>query len=180
MGAVLTAARTMRSPAAETAASRPDLEWVARRALSVGRQTALGVLGDHEAADDVAQEIALIALRRAATVRDPEKFDAWLQRVAVRAALKEARRRGRRREAETAYHRLEEVPAHVDGLDGALALLAGLPARQRAALTLRYVHDLPDAAIARALGCRTGTVGSLLSRGRAALRDLPTIQETKR
>ena len=52
-----------------------------------------------------------------------------------------------------------------------LDLLAGLPPRQRAALTLRYVHDLPDAAIARALGCRTGTVRSLLSRGRAALRD---------
>jgi RNA polymerase sigma-70 factor (ECF subfamily) len=54
----------------------------------------------------------------------------------------------------------------------ALALLDGLPARQRAALTLRYVHDLPDDAIARALRCRPGTVRSLLSRGREALRSL--------
>jgi DNA-directed RNA polymerase specialized sigma24 family protein len=45
-----------------------------------------------------------------------------------------------------------------------------MPARQRAALTLRYVHDLPDDAIARALRCRPGTVRSLLSRGRDALR----------
>jgi RNA polymerase sigma-70 factor (ECF subfamily) len=49
-------------------------------------------------------------------------------------------------------------------------VLEGLPARQRAALTLRYVHDLPDAAIARALRCRHGTVRSLLSRGREAVR----------
>ena len=50
-------------------------------------------------------------------------------------------------------------------------VLAGLPARQRAALTLRYVHDLPDEAIAKALGCRPATVRSLLSRGREALRE---------
>src|SRR5918997_85162 len=47
---------------------------------------------------------------------------------------------------------------------------APLPPRQRAALTLRYVHDLDDHAIAAALGCRRGTVRSLLSRGLAALR----------
>lgn len=37
-------------------------------------------------------------------------------------------------------------------------------------MTLHYVHDLEAGAIAAALGCRTGTVWSLLSRGRAALR----------
>ena len=57
-----------------------------------------------------------------------------------------------------------------DPLDGTLAVLDGLPPRQRAALTLRYVHDLPDAAIARALRCRPATVRSLLSRGRDAVR----------
>jgi RNA polymerase sigma factor (sigma-70 family) len=56
------------------------------------------------------------------------------------------------------------------GLDNALALLAGVPERQRAALTLRYVFDLPDAAIAVALDCSESTVRSLLLRGRATLR----------
>ena len=63
-----------------------------------------------------------------------------------------------------------------DGVARALALLRPLPPRQRAALTLRYVHDLPDDAIARALGCRPATVRSLLSRGREALRE--TLEET--
>jgi RNA polymerase sigma factor (sigma-70 family) len=153
------------------AVSRPDAlsdERIAARALQVARRTALGVLGDAEAAADVAQDVAITAVGRAGSLRDPAALDAWLHRIAVRAALREARRAGRRREAERAGH---DPPWPDDpALALSLALLDGLPARQRAALTLRYVHDLPDAAIARALRCREGTVRSLLSRGRDAVR----------
>jgi len=141
-------------------------ERLVARALTIGRQTALGVLGDREAAADVAQDVALTALEKAGSVRDPRALDAWLHRVAVRRALRESKRTRARREAEIRAHRVAEH----DPAAGLLDLLAGLPPRQRAALTLRYVHDLPDAAIAKALGCRTGTVRSLLSRGREALR----------
>ena len=41
------------------------------------------------------------------------------------------------------------------------------PPRQRAALTLRYVHDLPDAAIARALGVRERAPSARCSRAAA-------------
>jgi RNA polymerase sigma factor (sigma-70 family) len=158
--------------AGSLAASDPEAlsaDRVAARALRVARRTAMGVLGDAEAAADVAQEVAITAVRRASSLRDPAALDAWLHRIAVRAALREARRAGRRRAAERAGH--DPRPATEDvALAGALAVLEGLPARQRAALTLRYVHDLPDAAIARALRCRPGTVRSLLSRGREAVR----------
>jgi RNA polymerase sigma-70 factor (sigma-E family) len=50
-------------------------------------------------------------------------------------------------------------------------LLRTLPERQRAALVLRYFHDLPDAEIADALHCRLGTVRSLISRGLSAMRE---------
>jgi RNA polymerase sigma factor (sigma-70 family) len=152
------------------AVSRPDAlsdEHVASRALQVARRTALGVLGDAEAAADIAQDVAITAVRRAGSLREPAAPDAWLHRIAVRAALREARRAGRRRAAEQAGH---DPPPATDDDVGSLALLDGLPARQRAALTLRYVHDLPDAAIASALRCRPGTVRSLLSRGRDAVR----------
>ena len=72
------------------------------RALTIGRRTALGVLGDREAAADVAQEVALIALQKAGVVRD---LDPWLHKVAVRRALKEARRNRDRRDAEARAHR---------------------------------------------------------------------------
>lgn len=55
------------------------------------------------------------------------------------------------------------------------ALLRGLPERQRAALVMRYFHDLPDDDIADALGCRAGTVRSLISRGLADLRDRTAV-----
>jgi RNA polymerase sigma-70 factor (ECF subfamily) len=64
----------------------------------------MGVLGDAEAAADVAQEVAITAVRRASSLRDPAALDAWLHRIAVRAALREARRAGRRRAAERAGH----------------------------------------------------------------------------
>ena len=48
--------------------------------------------------------------------------------------------------------------------------LATLPARQRAAVVLRYYADLPVAEIGAALGCRPGTVKSLLHRGLGELR----------
>lgn len=51
-----------------------------------------------------------------------------------------------------------------------LQQLARLPARQRAAIVLRYYEDLSDADIAAALGCRLGTVRSCISRGLATLR----------
>jgi DNA-directed RNA polymerase specialized sigma24 family protein len=85
-------------------AERLTADHVAVRALRVGLRTALGVLGDAEAAADVAQDVAITAVQRADSVRDPAALDAWLHRIAVRAALREARRAGRRRAAERAGH----------------------------------------------------------------------------
>src|SRR5262245_17171310 len=148
----------------------PDTQQdVLDRALRVGLRTALGVLGDREAAAEVAQEVAIVAFRRHGSLRDPGALDAWLYRTAVRAALREAKRSRTRREAERAAA-VPETASDADAL-AAAQLLAGLPPRQRAALTLRYVHDLDDHAIATALGCRRGTVRSLLSRGLSTLRE---------
>jgi RNA polymerase sigma-70 factor (ECF subfamily) len=164
--------------AAETATADPAA--VAARALTVARRTALGVLGDREAAADVAQEVAITAVRKAACLRDPAALDAWLHRVAVRAAIREVKRSRSRRDAELAHHEVRASGTTTDDLDELLALLAHLPARQRAALTLRYAHDLPDDAIAQALGCRPGTVRALLSRGREALRATHVPHEDSR
>jgi RNA polymerase sigma factor (sigma-70 family) len=163
--------------AASLSAVRVDSRTqLAARALSVARATALGVLGDHAAAEDVAQEVAIVAVQRARSLRDPAKLDAWLHKVAVRKAIDETRRRKRR---ETVALTEAQHPPAREPLEQALALLAPLPPRQRAALTLRYVHDLPDDAIARALGCRPATVRSLLSRGREALRQTLETEDAR-
>ena len=45
-----------------------------------------------------------------------------------------------------------------------------LPSKQRTAIVLRYVADLPDDEIAAVLGCRRSTVRSLVARGLATIR----------
>jgi RNA polymerase sigma factor (sigma-70 family) len=57
-------------------------------------------------------------------------------------------------------------------------LLSELPDRQRAALVLRFFHDLPDGEIAEALQCRIGTVRSLISRGLTTMRERSTQTDT--
>jgi RNA polymerase sigma factor (sigma-70 family) len=51
------------------------------------------------------------------------------------------------------------------------AALSRLRPRQRAAVFLRYYLDLPEAEIAEAVGCRPGTVKSLLSRALNAMKE---------
>jgi RNA polymerase sigma-70 factor (sigma-E family) len=68
--------------------------------------------------------------------------------------------------------RLSSSGAHDAVVDRGFAasLVMGLSERQRAAIVLRYYHDLTDADIAVYLGCREVTVRSLISRGLAAMR----------
>lgn len=95
----------------------------------------------------------------------------------VRRALANRFVSSRRRAPSFALYELPDQPAPGDLAEqvadhGMLwQLLNALPPRQRAALVLRYFHDLPDADIAAALGCREVTVRSLVSRGLASMRE---------
>jgi RNA polymerase sigma-70 factor (sigma-E family) len=60
--------------------------------------------------------------------------------------------------------------AEVDERDLMWRELGVLSERQRAAIVLRFFHDLPDSEVASALDCRVGTVRSLISRALATLR----------
>lgn len=58
----------------------------------------------------------------------------------------------------------------VDDRDQLRRVLRRLPARQRAAVVLRYFHDLSDQQIAETMGCRAATVRSLICRAMGTLR----------
>ena len=154
--------------------AQPDeVDSLARRALQVGLRTALAITGDREEASDVAQEVALVACRRRNQLRTTDKFDAWVHRIAVREsyrALKRQRVRDRVLVAATGNGDFPSAAEDPMADREAYELLSALPQRERAAMVLRYVHDLSDAQIAAALRCRTGTVRSLLARGRDRLR----------
>jgi len=93
----------------------------------------------------------------------------WVQVVALNQLRRLLRRRSSERRAARRWG-TRSVPAP-EAPDVALwAAVGGLPARQQACVVLRYVHDLPEADIAAALGVARGTVSATLHQAREKLR----------
>jgi len=137
------------------------------------------ILGDEADARDAAQDTFVTAWRKIREVRDPERFDAWLQRVAVNAARQTYRARRRRGVREIAMSRMPIAtdPAGDARLDpaqraDALALdaaLRTLPIEQREILVLHHLEDLSTDDLADRLSIPPGTVKSRLFTARKAL-----------
>ncbi len=122
------------------------------------------VVGSREVGEELTQEAFLGLLRHFDEVDSPA---AYLRRSVVSCAGRHRTRVMRDRVLLAAAREPVQLPLD---LDETWALLARLPPRQRAVLVLRFYDDLPEADIARILGCRPGTVKSLSSRGLTRLR----------
>jgi DNA-directed RNA polymerase specialized sigma24 family protein len=80
----------------------PDAaEALARRATRLALRTAAALLESREEATDVAQDVAVDALRSLGKLRGPGAFDTWVHRITVRHTLRRLKRRRRTRAAET-------------------------------------------------------------------------------
>lgn len=121
------------------------------------------LLGSRAEAEEVVQDAVLAVRERWASVRNP---GGYLRRSVVHRCYGVLRRR-----AVAERHPVDPAPAQApDGLVELRDVLLALPERQRAAVVLRFLADLPDHEIADALGCRPATVRSLVARGLAAIR----------
>lgn len=103
-------------------------------------------------ADDCFQETFLSALRAYDRLRPGSNERAWVLTIAHRKAMDHFNARNRRAVP------VDDLPEHgahdADPLeDPVWGRVRRLPAKQRAALTLRYAGDLTHAEVARALGC---------------------------
>ena len=123
--------------------------------------------GSIETSQDVVQDVFVRLHRKWSTVQTP---DAYLRASVVNACRSHHRRRARERVHQQSLRAAGEQLAIFDA-DELSDVLLTLPHRQRAAVVLRYYHDLPDREIAEALGCRVGTVASLIHRALARLRE---------
>jgi RNA polymerase sigma-70 factor (ECF subfamily) len=124
--------------------------------------------GSREIAADAAQEAFTKAYQRWRRVRDMDRPDGWVYVVAMNAAR---RRWSRDQRAVKAAVAGPSDP--IGGVATRLSLrdaIATLPPRQREAVVLRYLADLPLADIAAAMNCAVGTVKATLHHALDALR----------
>jgi RNA polymerase sigma-70 factor (sigma-E family) len=133
------------------------------------------ITGDHGLAEDLAHDAFVRLAGRLAHLRDPEAFGAYLNRTVVNLARSQYRRQKVQR---TALGRVAMEPqSMVTAPDHARreelwTALQAIDWRKRAAIVLRLYEDLSERRVAELLGCRPGTVRSLLSRGLAELRPM--------
>lgn len=150
-------------------------EYVAGRSAGLLR-TAYLLTRDWALAEDLLQTAlakAWLAWRRIQGQPDP-----YVRAVLVNTYASWWRRRWN---GETPTERLPEQPAAdphaaVDERDALWQALSRLPKRRRAVVVLRYFDDLPEAEVARVLGCTVGTVKSQASRALAQLRIDPSLR----
>lgn len=129
------------------------------------------VLGDVTRAEDAASETmarALVSWRRVGRM---QHRNGWVARVAGNVAIDDIRRQNRRQEVPETAGALSADSAEETTLRLALgAALAGLSTRQREVISLRYLADLDEAEVSRALGISVNSVKKHAARGKEALR----------
>jgi RNA polymerase sigma-70 factor (ECF subfamily) len=134
----------------------------------------VAILGNEADATDAAQETFVAAWRQFRGLRDADRFDAWLQRIAVNASRMALRARGRRRVREIPSSEVElaaakapaERPSDARLLDAALGRLT---VEQRAILVLHHLEGRPLDEIAEIIETPVGTAKSRLFNARRAL-----------
>ena len=143
---------------------------------AIGRLDAAArlILRDPERARDAVQDGFVRAWRDLPTLRDPDRFDAWLRRLVVHACLNEVRRSRRRpREVEIVSF---QVPATIDvgsdlaNRDEIERGFRRLEPEQRAVVVLTYYLGYPLPEAATMLGVPVGTAKSRLHRAIQTLR----------
>ncbi|HVA85929.1 MAG TPA: RNA polymerase sigma factor, partial [Candidatus Saccharimonadales bacterium] len=152
-------------------------EAVAEHRLALFR-TLLAVSGDRDLAEDLCQDAIERAIQRRAQYRSEAPLGAWLHRIALNRWRDHLRWRRVRRlvgvdrgAGETSGSGRDWAVgrgAVEESIDLRAALLR-IPARERAAIVLRYYHGYDYAAIGEALGVTQGSAGSILSRARRHL-----------
>ena len=150
------------------AGSVDDLEALFRAHWPRAYRAAYLVVRDRGAAEDIAQEAFLAALRALHRFDRRRPFGPWLHRIVVNRAIDWARARALRNEVgdeplETASR--DNGQPHDSSARVLATRLAALSPEHRAVVVLRYLLDYTPGEIAEALDLPRGTVNSRLRRG---------------
>src|SRR5438128_11037920 len=147
--------------------SAAAFEQLFRRHWPRAYRAALLVVGDSAAAEDIAQESFLAAVRALDRFDRRRPFGPWLHRIVVNRAIDWARARSLRRELGADDTPEPAAPERESGgrAEELAAALSELGPEQRAVIVLRYLLEYTPGEIAELLDLPRGTVNSRLRRG---------------
>jgi RNA polymerase sigma-70 factor (ECF subfamily) len=159
--------------------SEEAIEELFRRYWPVGFRAAVYITRDAAAAEDIAQESFLAAMRNLDGFDRARPFGPWFKRMVANRAIdwtraRQIRSRHLEREREERARDVDRAPEGTPaagGLPDDLAAAVGrLPFDQRSVVVLRYLLEYTPGEIAELLSVPRGTVNSRLRRGLDALR----------
>ena len=156
------------------------LEELFRREWPRAYRAAYLVVHDAAAAEDIAQEAFLAAVRAIDSFDRRRPFGPWMHRIVVNRAIDLTRSRALRREVDaTAADSAEAppVPPAMPLSGDVVAALRELSPEHRAVVALRFLFDYTPGEIARALDMPRGTVNSRLRRALDRLAELLEVEE---
>ena len=145
------------------------LEALFRRHWPPAYRAAFLVVHDAAAAEDIAQEAFLAAVRNLDRFDRRRPFGPWLHRIVVNRAIDWARARSLRAEVGGAEVAGAAEAEHAELGEQTLAAVRSLPPEQRAVIVLRYLLEYTPGEIASLLDLPRGTVNSRLRRALDAL-----------
>jgi RNA polymerase sigma factor (sigma-70 family) len=155
------------------AGSRGAFEILAERHRPALIRACTRILPETQA-EDAAQQALLNAYQALRRNGPPERFEPWLHRIAINAALKELRRFPEELPLdEERVNGVEQPPERQERrerLQEVVEAVGALPAGQRRALLLRELEGRSHIEIARSLGLTPGAVRQLIHRARTGLR----------
>jgi RNA polymerase sigma-70 factor (ECF subfamily) len=132
------------------------------------------ILRDIDRAEDALQDALVIAWRDLRGLRDPDRFDAWLQRLLIHVCIAHATRERRRTSS------LRVLPIEGPAAPDEFITVANrdllergfrrLPPQQRAILVLHHFLGYAPSEIAETLGIPAGTARSRLHHAHRAMR----------
>lgn len=149
---------------------------LAAAAISRLGATAWLMVRDRDRATDAVQNALVRAWRDLPTLRDPDRFDAWVHRLLVHACIDEIRRARRRPievDVEVANLNLPSIADDLSTVADRDALERGfrrLSPEERAVIVLHLYLDLPLREVAATLRIPLGTVKTRLYRGLRSMR----------
>lgn len=151
--------------------SQSDLESLFRRHWPRAYRAAYLIVHDHAAAEDIAQEAFLSAVRHLDRFDRHRRFGPWLGAIVANRAIDWTRARAARHESgfEPPEAQAPPDPPRSPYSSEIMEALASLSPEHRAVVVLRYVLDYTPGEIARALELPRGTVNSRLRRGLDAM-----------